>query len=106
MLLSCNKNFFGIENKSLQEEAINSKEFKELKTAYSNYLKYGKNNNFTTAYKKYGYKTELSDSVKRYRMIQDSLANVMRDKSNLFYSKYTLNELDLTVEEFKALLNN
>jgi len=104
LLFSCAKKVGVTDIETLRTQAIQSKEFKELQFAYDSYLEYGKNNNTAKALKLYRNKPYLKDSIIHYSNMRDSLANVLQKKSDVFYSKYSLKELQINPDDFKNLL--
>jgi len=100
-VLSC----FGQYNVEYQRgEALESKEFHELKLSYKKFLHFGKNNNAQTARKKYRDDKNLKDTMLRYSIVRDSLELDMKSKSTIFFSKFSLKSMNMTPAEMKAWL--
>lgn len=95
---------YEIEN--LRGEALESNEFHELKLSYNQYRNYAKKNTSLTARIKCRTQGSLKDTIARYSFVKDSLVLVMRSKSKVFYSKFSMKAMDLTVDEMKAWLDN
>lgn len=100
-LLSCNEKVEDTEVENLRLEVFNSLEFKNLKSAYNEYLTYGKKNNTATALANFKGSPYLKDSILHYSLMADSLGELMKAKSKIFYSKYPIELFDMNPEEIK-----
>lgn len=104
ILFSCAKNIVVTENEYIRSQAFKSQEFKELKFAYHNYLDYAKKNYTGSAIVRYKGSPNLRDTIFHYKAMRDSLLVVMKSKSNIFYSKYPSNLLNMDMDDFKEQL--
>tara|TARA_R110000765_G_scaffold226787_2_gene330703 strand:+ start:563 stop:922 length:360 start_codon:yes stop_codon:yes gene_type:complete len=101
ILFSCAKNIVVTENEYIRSQAFKSQEFKELKFAYLNYMDYGKKNNTFSAIARYKNRPNIKDTIFHYKAMRDSLLVVLKSKSNIFYSKYPSNLLNMDMDDFK-----
>jgi hypothetical protein len=101
ILFSCAKNVVVTETEYIRSQAFKSQEFKELKFAYIHYMDYGKKNFTGSAIVKYKGSPYLRDTIFHYKAMRDSLLVVLKSKSNIFYSKYPSNLLNMDMDDFK-----
>lgn len=92
---SCSKNTYIGETEHLRSKAFKSQEFKELKNAYKNYLRFGKSHNTITAMIRLKDDPHIKDTIHHYKVVRDSLLDVAKEKSTVFYTKYPSDILKL-----------